>query len=112
MPGKEKDQPPTNEQYTPKYNGGPVDLGVLKTEIIHGFRHVDTRLDILDERLKEIEACQRTNRGDIDRLIVDLEVLKATALRIDAIRLSAVVAATVTILLGLATLIAKIAGLW
>lgn len=100
----------TEKGKTPQYmpqngNGTRVDLAVLKTEIVHGFTHIDRRLSGIEER-------QHRQQNDIDKCKTELAVLQATALRIDTIRLSAVVAATVTIMLGLATLIAKIAGLW
>lgn len=102
MADNEKGQSP---QYMPQSNGDRIDLAVLRNEVVHGFTH-------LDKRLNRIEDGQKEQQRDIDICKTEIAVLKATALRIDAIRLSAVVGATVLVVMALATVIAKIAGLW
>lgn len=95
----------TEDRYRPAGNGDRVTLAVLRSEVVHGFRHIDTKLDT-------IEACQLDQGDRIGTLERDLAVLNATALKLSAIKLSAILGAILTITLGLATVIAKLGGLW
>ena len=95
-----------SSSYEPKNgNGTKVDLAVLKTEIVHGFKHLDKRLGTIEEELKEHSSA-------IEKCKTEIAILKATALRIDVVRLSALAGSVVLIVMGLATVITKVAGLW
>ena len=94
--------PDSHERYKPlEGNGTKVDLAVLKSEIVHGFETIDRRLEGIDTEVAE-------HGSQISDCKTEIAVLKATALRIDAIRLSALVGAVVLIV-GVA---GKIAGVF
>jgi hypothetical protein len=97
------DSPPRYKPATD--NGDDVSLRLLRAEIVHGFRFIDRRLD-------DIEAEQKSQRLDLNLCKTEIAVLKATALRIDVVRVSAMIGVSVMIVLGLATVITKVAGLW
>jgi len=93
-------------RYEPAGNGGDrVTLAVLRSEVVHGFRHVDKRLDA-------IEGSQEKQGKQITDLEKCFAVLDATAIKSGAVKLGVVIGGAVTVVLGLATVITKVAGLW
>jgi len=92
-------------RYQPANGGDKVTLAVLRSEVVHGFTH-------MDYRLTEIEASQKGQGERLTHLEKCYAVLDATVLKLSAVKLSAILGAVLTIILGLATVITKVAGLW
>ena len=92
-------------QYEPANGGDRVTLAVLRSEVVHGFRYMDGRLT----KIEDSQADCTTRLEVVERAVA---VLDATAIKAGAVRLGLVVGGAVTIVLGLATVITKVAGLW
>lgn len=95
----------TLARYEPANGGDRITLAVLRSEVVHGFRHINTQLLAIEKWQQE----QGKRLSDLETFVA---VLNATALKLSAIKLSAILGAAITIVFGLATVITKVAGLW
>lgn len=95
----------TQARYEPANGGERVTLAVLRSEVVHGFRY-------MDGRLTSIENAQKIQGHQITDLEKCFAVLDATALKLSSFKLSGILGAVIVVVLGLATVITKVAGMW
>lgn len=91
-------------------------MAVLRNEIMHRFQGMADKLDTLErgqrQLAQDVKKRLDAHSEDIQDCQQKLAVLEVTAIRIDVVKVTALISFGVLVVMATATVITKIAGVW